>query len=497
MGRLERALIATRQREAMFREIAEQASDIISRHAPDGVCTYVSPAVTVVLGYDPDELEGRNLGDLIHPQDLPAFAAEVEALRAGAEPRTVRYRFRSKRTGGYVWFETKLRAIRDALGSLDGFHAVAREITARKRAEDALRESEARFRLLAEHASDVISRTTADGRILYVSPSCEQVLGYRPEELLGRLAQDLIEPDDFPGAAEARATLLETGEGTPVTHRLRHRDGRAVWVETTRHVLRDDNTGEVIEIQAVSRDVSSRVRAEREARELNAMKSDFVALVSHELRAPLTNMVGSIELLRHDASRMPEGAQRTLGVLATQTARLQRLVETVLDVSRLDAGELPLTLGPAPIDVAVRQALEMFAGETHAPIDVAIEPGLPFAWADETYLTQVIANVIENAIKYGAPPIVVRARSRPPDIEISVTDAGPGIAPPERERLFEAFFRGADSGVARGYGLGMYLARRLLERQGGSIEVDSPAHEDAARPGARFTITLPAARGEP
>jgi PAS domain S-box-containing protein len=499
---LTRELNQAREQAAQFREIAELATDIISRHAPDGVCTYVSPSSARVMGYAPDEIIGSALADKIHPDDLPAFSVEMARLRGGGESSTVRFRFFSKRHNDYVWFEANLRSIRDQHGVLEGFHSIAREITARKRNEDALAESEARFRLLAEHASDIISRTRPEGEIIYVSPSVHALLGYAPEELVGTLAQDLIEPDDVPGAVEARAALLATGESSPVIHRLRRRDGQSVWVETTRRPVVDPTTGEVIEIHAVSRDVSARIQAERELSELAAMKSDFVALVSHELRAPLTNMMGSVELLQHEASNVPESARRALAVLAAQMERLRQLVETILDVSRLDAGQLPLNIGPAPVDIAVARALETLPASDAASIEVDVAPSMPFAWADETYLAQVIANLLSNALKYGEPPVRLAASSNGDHLVITVTDTGHGVSAADQERLFEPFFRsshGASS--ASGYGLGLYFARRLLEAQGGTISVESPVpvHLDARvgirdQPGARFTVRIPAAR---
>ncbi len=409
-----------------------------------------------------------------------------------------------------VLAERELRATNDALDArvaarteeltVANEHLRA-EIVERQRVEEALRDSEGRFRLLAENASDLISRERPRGGLLYVSPSSRALLGYEPHELEGTPSFDLVHPDDVQRVRDALRALAETGTIT-VTCRIRRKNGSYVHLESTDKAVRDESTGRIIEVQSVSRDVTARQAAEAEVRRLAELKSDFVALVSHELRAPLTNMNGGLEIIAQDADALPERARRTLRIVTNETQRLNHLVASILDLSRLDAGQLPIVLGPVAIDVTLDQMIQ--ARPPQARKIIMRVPGrLPLAWADEVCLGQVIRNLISNAEKYSpeAEPIIVEVANEAAQISISVIDRGPGVSVAERGQIFDAFVRG-DSAKAHGHGLGLHVARRLIEAQGGTIDVCSPASSDGsdgsdgAAIGSRFTITVPAAPHE-
>lgn len=248
---------------------------------------------------------------------------------------------------------------------------------------------------------------------------------------------------------------------------------------------------------------SLRAQAERleemnaELRQLDHMKSDFVALVSHELRAPLTNISGGLELIADDARHLPPAAHRTLDIIQTESARLHALVESILDVSRLEAGHLQLTLGPVSVDAMLRSCVASLAAHEPGRIVLLSHGSIPPVWADETYLSEVLRNVLINALKYSPPddPIIVTLGRLDEHVTVDVTNRGPQISMADQGRLFDPFFRGSGHSQP-GYGLGLYFARRLLDAQHSQICVTSPAFPGAEDPGATFTITLPIATGE-
>ncbi len=241
-------------------------------------------------------------------------------------------------------------------------------------------------------------------------------------------------------------------------------------------------------------------QANARLRELDQMKSDFVALVSHELRAPLATLNGGLEVALQDQTALPSRTQRVLELIFRETQRLSQFVQTLLDVSQLEAGKLNLICGPMALKPVLRRAVEVVCGDEAARVVWRVPDQLPPILADETYFEQVIRNLLRNALKYTPPhsPIELSAAVQPHTMQIHITDHGPGIPSAEQPYIFERFYRGQGSSErhASGWGLGLYFARALTEAQGGTLTLQSPAHPDPAAPGCRLTITMTLAEEE-
>lgn len=239
-------------------------------------------------------------------------------------------------------------------------------------------------------------------------------------------------------------------------------------------------------------------RANAELRQLDQMKSEFVALVSHSLRGPLTNLNGALELIGQDKETLPKELRGTFSILAEEGIRLQHLVRTILDVSRLEAGRLKMNLGPVALEPLLSRVVAVArATEPKRPISLDVSRGLPPAWADETYVEEVIRNLLSNATKYSPQdsPVEVTALLDGDVLLLSVTDHGPGIPLEHQAQIFRAFQR-TEVGERRdtsGLGLGLYFASKLVEAQQGHISVESPVWADRQALGARFVIALPIA----
>lgn len=238
------------------------------------------------------------------------------------------------------------------------------------------------------------------------------------------------------------------------------------------------------------------VRANEELQEIDRLKSEFMNMVSHELRAPLTNISGAIELLAGshggpDARSTPQ----LLGIIADQSDRLTQLVEGILKVSRIEAGHLMLTPSYFEIGPVILRAMDRVRSRTrnHQFRMETVDP-LPPVWADQDRVEQILAALLDNAVKYAPEggPIVVRARSRGLHQQVSVSDAGMGIPEEHLSRIFEKFHRvdTSDAKETYGHGLGLYLARRLVEVQGGKMWAESQLGE-----GSTFHFTLPMSPG--
>jgi signal transduction histidine kinase len=222
---------------------------------------------------------------------------------------------------------------------------------------------------------------------------------------------------------------------------------------------------------------------------LDQLKSDFVTLVSHELRAPLTNIRSGVELVLETGGAVPADVQETLTLVKTETERLSHFVETILDLSALEAGRFPLTLRPVPLPEVTRAVISRFPkGSGAERLDMDLPVDLPPVEADEQSLTSVLFHLIDNALKYAPSGVVtIGAEVRDEGLRLSVTDEGPGIPPDAREAVFDRFHRldTSDSREVYGHGLGLHLCRRLVEALGGWIE----AGESEAG-GARLTFWL-------
>lgn len=242
-------------------------------------------------------------------------------------------------------------------------------------------------------------------------------------------------------------------------------------------------------------------RANEELRQLDRLKSEFVSLVSHQLRAPLTNINGALEIVSQDGESLPDDTQKTLRILVHEGQRLSWLIQTILDVSRIEAGRLQPRLGPVAVGPLLAEAcaatLGAEPGQSH---ELVVAEGLPPVWADETLLGEVVRNLIENAMRYSAAdaPVDVTAGLTDRGVEVAISDHGEGVPAEEQERIFQSFHRASsDEGSVKGSGLGLYFADRLVEAMGGSIRVESPIWPSDEAPGARFIVLVPVAEDDP
>jgi PAS domain S-box-containing protein len=374
----------------------------------------------------------------------------------------------------------------------DGFEFVV-DVTGRRRVEDALGASEARFRTLVQRSADAIQLVAPDGTILYSSDSVEAVLGYRPEEVLGRSIAPYLHPDDRPGVAAWLAGVAAApGAVATKRYRARHKDGSWAWLEAT--IANHLGTPAVNAVVGNVRNVTERVRAEAE-------REAFVDAAAHDLKTPLTSIRGQAQLLRRRLRRgqgvEPAELEPRLAAIEAAADRMAALVDEMMDAAHLAAGRA-LELRPAATDLvalAAAAAEEARRGGSGHAVRVAAEaPALVGAW-DAARLERVLANLLSNAVKYGpaGSEVVVRV-GRDEDAAgawavVAVRDEGVGIPAADLPRLFDRFHRAANvAGRTAGAGIGLAGARRIVEQHGGAIAVESVEGR-----GSTFTVRLPLA----
>jgi signal transduction histidine kinase len=227
---------------------------------------------------------------------------------------------------------------------------------------------------------------------------------------------------------------------------------------------------------------------------LDKQKSEFVTLVSHELRAPLTNINGGLEALLSRNKDLSNHTRETLMLVSAEAARLTHFVETILNVSALESGQLPVVLEPTTVDPAIRHVIGQFSSLPNGRLFAELGDSLPPILADGHYLQSVIFHLVDNALKYAPDgPVWVRSFLRDGWVVISVKDSGYGIPSIKTMRLFEKFERldARDSQSVYGYGLGLYMCKRIMEALNGTIEL-----KDSDEPGATFEVSLPVWEGD-
>jgi PAS domain S-box-containing protein len=357
-------------------------------------------------------------------------------------------------------------------------------------AEQAVRESEHRYRFLSDHSFDMIVRFNPRTlRRTYVSPACRRLYGYEPDEAMSLSAEEIIHPDDLPAVREALANLKDDPDHPPILYRGQRKDGTYIWVEASLTRFTDPES-EDTEIISVVRDVGERIRYEtalRQAKEAadsaNRSKSQFLATMSHELRTPLNAIIGFSDIMQNEIMG-PIGNEQyrsyTTDIHASGVHLLQ-LINDILDLSKAEAGNLELhdeviDLSEVIGSVARLSCASIKNGELTVKIDLT--PGLPRLRANERKVRQILFNLIGNAVKFtpAGGHIEVTGRFDPQSgIAITVADTGIGIAAADLPRVLEPFVQ-IDSAINRrhnGTGLGLPTAKALIELHGGVLQLNS------------------------
>lgn len=377
-----------------------------------------------------------------------------------------------------------------------------------KHIEERLLEQERRYRMLAEHATDMISTHTPDGRYTYASPACRRLFGYEPEELVGRSAYDFFDTRDLPAVNDSHEKVLTANDISTVTYRIRHRNGRSIWIETTSKNVRDEQSGLVREIIAISRDVTHRreiIQRLEEARETaesaSRAKTEFLANMSHEIRTPLNAILGYADLIARDTQE-PTSADYARTIQSAGSTLL-RLLSDLLDLSQVEAGRLSLAAEPVDLHRLLHEIYAIFAPRAEQKdltLDLGVDQTVPqHALLDGQRLRQIMINLVSNAIKFTDDGLIrihvcmsgetdgVQTTQRPM-LVVTVEDTGKGIPPEAQGSIFDPFDQGPDDPTSRrnGVGLGLAITRRLVDLFGGTLTLESKVGN-----GSRFTVRIP------
>lgn len=454
-----------------------------------------------LLGYTAEESgSAKNWERSIHPDDLPAVVKALQTHLDGYTPLyQAQYRLKTKQ-GAWVWISSQGKVThRDAQGKPLKMSGVFFDITAPKQREMEYSQLQTIYRQVVEQGPFGLAVIDLDLRWIAVNQALCSMLGYCEDELKGITCAAVTHPDD----KEADVALTDQlVRGEIPSYRLDKRyiakSGDIVWVTLTRSLLKNDN-GDAVSFLAIVENISERkkyeellqVRAEEITRS-NEELQRFAYIVSHDLQEPLRNITSCSQLLER---RMPElvspEAKKILDYIVDSTNRMRTMIEDLLDYSRVSFKGKELK--PGPLDHALDYALANLGASLRSAQAVVHRDPLPDVMADLRQLAQVFQNLIGNAIKFrNAEPPVIRIRAYPHHRKgewvVSVKDNGIGIAPEYFEGIFGVFQRLHTRTEYPGTGIGLSLAKKIVERHGGAMWVESKPHE-----GANFLFTLKAA----
>ncbi len=465
---------------------------------------YFNAAAARLTGFDPEEVKGKPLDELVSSVTGSATSMQ-EAMTTGGPVRRseeILHRW----DGGEVCVASTASPLLGEDGSVVGGLKIMRDITERKRAEEELREAEERFRSAFDDAATGMALLDLNGYYIRVNRALCEMLDRSEEELLATTYVDITHPDDVEESVTQVQRVLESELGRDFREkRYIHADGHAVWVSLSVSVVKDTGGRPLYRVAQIQ-DITERRRAEetmREAREAaeeaNRAKSEFLANMSHEIRTPMNGVIGMTGLLLD--SNLSREQREYADTIRVSGEALLSIINDILDFSRIEAGKMLIEEIGFDLRATVEDTMGLLAERAHSKrLELAglIEYDVPTALkGDPGRIRQILTNLIGNAIKFTAEGEVVlrvelvESKEDTPVVRFSVTDTGIGMTEEEQGRIFESFTQ-ADASITRrhgGTGLGLTICRQLVDLMGGEIGLRS---EPGA--GSTFFFTLPLER---
>jgi PAS domain S-box-containing protein len=492
---IEMALSATQGEEgwrftAMMHDISERKAqselfETTFDYAPIGVALVgldgrflkVNRSFAGLVGYPVEEMLATDFQTITHPDDLGRDLELLGRLTAGEIPEYQMDKRYLRKDGGVIWVNLAVSMVRHLNGSPKHCIAQVQDLTARM-------EAEARYRLMAENATDMIVTSDMRGRTTFVSAGCTAITGWEPAEALGRDTAEFVHPEDV---EKLKAAFRRTAAGEP-SQRVRWRGWHRkreewLWLESSPSILTQSDSPSFVDVvREVTAQVAQEealVAARNEAEAAASAKSEFLANMSHEIRTPLTAVIGFSGMLCARPDLTPEA--RIFGErISIASKALLSVVNGILDFSKLEAGEVEVKPRPRDVSALARDMLGLLKPQADAKgIDLCVESdeGFPsLLMCDEQLLGQVLLNLLSNAVKFtDTGRVTLRIAHRGERLMVAVSDTGAGLSLEQQAKLFQRFSQVDGSSTRRhgGTGLGLAICKGLVQAMGGAIGVTS------------------------
>ena len=497
-----------RQAEERYRLLVEEMPVVSYLDEPDRVTgewstRYVSPQIERILGFPPEEWLGDpwRWRSLIHPDDRERAAAADAAHYDSGEPLDIELRIFDQE-GRERWVRDQAVIIRDDHGAPAFSQGIIQDVTERKHAEERLQDAEQRYRAIVEHVPAAIYLDHPDGETTYMSPQIADIAGVTPEEWMSDpdFWLTLLVPEDRDRVQRSYAQATEAGEPWQAEYRIRTRDGRTVWIHDETTLLRDE-AGTPLFVQGVLFDITERKLAEQALREseqrereaaerlraLDEMKNTFLAAVSHELRSPLTSILGLALTLERAPDIEGQDRDDLLSRLAANAKKLDRLLKDLLDIDRLNRGIVSPQYRVTDVGALARRTVEHLDALVGREVIVETDPVvIP---VDPPKIERIVENLLMNAVRHTEEDRRIWLIVGPHEggVRITVEDDGSGVPSELRDAIFEPFRQGpSQSPHSPGTGIGLSLVARFAELHGGRAWAD-----EREGGGAAFHVVIP------
>jgi PAS domain S-box-containing protein len=502
-----RGVLAENKDGGLYRLLVETVRDYaIFALDPDGYIISWNAGAERLKGYMASDIIGRHFSIFYPPERIAEGFPQHELQVAQAVGRFEDEGWRLRKDGSRFWANVVITALRDPSGALVGFAKVTRDLTDRRLQEEQLRESEERFRVLVQGVRDyAIFMLDPSGRIASWNEGAQRIKGYSAEEIVGRHFSLFYPADQIAANKPQHELAIATREGKYEEEGWRVRkDGSLFWASVLISALRDPH-GTLIGYAKVTRDLTERRAAQEraiadarriaEVESANRTRSEFLASLSHELRTPINGTLGYLDLIETGiGGEASEQHREFLGRIRRSQEHLLRIINDLLNYSRIEAGQVEYARAPVPLGEVVAVVLPMIEPQAltksitvNAP---RCDPSL-VAEADGVKVEQVVLNLLSNAVKFtpSGGRVSVHCDRDGDRVRIRVADTGPGIPSAQQAAIFEPFVQLGRSLTSRheGTGLGLAISRDLARAMAGDLSVESTVGV-----GSTFTLLLPA-----
>ncbi len=503
----ERLDLAVRKAEREYRAIIDSVSDIIFETSVEGEIIFLNDTWQKVTGFEVDQVTGRNLFDLLHPQDQEEQHTNFDKLVKGK--KTAYRSFTRLRTsdGTFRSVELAMSMLRQDENQNMRVVGTFTDVEQRRRAEKALSEAEKKYRTIVENAAGGIYQVTPEGQFLSANPSMARILGYETPERMLREVKNAH--DNLYVSSRDRANFIRDLETVGVAQNfeteVKTREGAKIWVNENARAVKDDD-GNILYYEGSMEDITSRKRAELSLQEAkiesdlaNRAKSEFLTNISHELRTPLNSIIGFAEIIKDEVLGPLENKKywEYSRDIHESGQRLLTIINEILDVSRIETGDRQINESVVNVDGVVKSCVDFMAQKAedgNLVIANMMSGKVPNVIGEEIAIKQIIVNLLGNAIKY--TPIEGRITlsheiENDGRLRLSVTDTGIGMEEHEVEKALSAFGQ-VETSLSRsgsGAGLGLTLVDSLMTLHEGELEIFSQKGI-----GTTVTIIFPAKR---
>ncbi|UGS22215.1 PAS domain S-box protein [Flavobacterium cyclinae] len=479
----------------------------------------VNNRMTEILGYTKEEFKELSFVQFTHKDDLEIDLAYKKQMDEGE----ISYFHFEKRfihkNQSLVWVHLSVSTVKDSNGNVQYYVAQVVDISERKRMEEEnrllveennrnkaqqLMEAKNWYRLLADNTIDLVCLHNLDSSFKYVSPSIKNLLGYTPEDLIGKYPADLIHPEDLEKFKSQIGTIINKNKRISEQVRLINSNGEYQWFETNATLVYENNVP--VSYQSSTRDITQRKKAEKiiedtliQERQLNELRTNLVSTISHEFRTPMTTIRTSAELIamyieNSNFEKTPQ-VEKRLETITKEIDRIVELMDAVLTISKDDADKTSFNPVICNLKEICLDVIETsFAHQKdNRSVEVFFESSIFTIYADANLIKYTLFNLLSNAFKYsvGFGNVKLNLKEKDENIIVEVIDNGIGIPEEDQPKLFNTFFRASNSNGIQGTGLGLYIIKTFTEKNSGSVMLESQLGK-----GTKVTLEFPLFKNE-